>query len=97
MSRSFKKNPSFNPFTSEVRKLARRRANKKIRNQKLQRSYCGDHGYYRKISSNWGGEWLKSWYGYDFKDWITLKKGSPEEEEDYNNLVNDWKKWYKRK
>ena len=29
MSRSYKKNPSFNPFTSEVRKAAHRRANKK--------------------------------------------------------------------
>ena len=94
MSRSYKKNPSFNPFTSEVRKTARRRANKKIRVQKFQRLYCGDHGYYRKISSNWDAEWLKSWYGWDFKDWINL---FATEEDNYDELVNDWKRRYKRK
>ena len=97
MSRSYKKNPSFNPFTSEVRKAARRRANKKVRRQKFQRLYCGNHGYYRKISSNWDAEWLKSWYGWNFKDWIISKKGFSEDEEDYKELINDWKKWYKRK
>lgn len=31
MSRSFKKNPSFNPFRGGVRKIAKRRANKRLR------------------------------------------------------------------
>lgn len=94
MSRSFKKNPSFNPFTSKVRKFARRKANKKIRTQKFYRLYCGDYGYYRKISSKWNTEWLKSWYGWDFQDWNNL---FTTKENSYDELINDWKKKYKRK
>jgi hypothetical protein len=94
MSRSFKKNPSFNPFRGGVRKIAKRRANKRLRAQKHTRGTCGNHSMYRRLFNRCDTEWLKSWYGWDFKDWINL---FATEEDNYDELVNDWKRRYKRK
>jgi len=95
MSRSFKKNPSFNPFRGGVRKIAKRRANKRLRAQKHTRGICGNHSMYRRLFNRCDTEWLKSWYGWNWKDYQILWE-KDEISSDCKKLFNQWQKYYKR-
>lgn len=101
MSRSFKKNPSFNPFRSGIRKFAKRKANKQIRQNHRSRNFCDNYGYYRKINNGWVYEWRKSWRGSDWIDYknflVAMDLAYGSEDFNINDLFKQWQKMYKRK